>query len=312
MLFSGSSHEELAKGIAKRLKRSLGKISIVSFPDGEIGVQIQENVRGKEAFVLQSVARHPNHYLMELLIIVDALKRASAKSITAVMPYFPYARQDRKDKGRVPITARLVADLLEKSGVSRVLTMDLHAEQIQGFFNIPVDNLRGSSLFVEKLSKVKGTVVVSPDVGSNRIARKFAEDLNVNLAIVDKRRVSAKKVELSALIGEVEGKVAILVDDMCSTGSTLQMAAKVCRERGAKRVIAVVTHGLFVDFKANPYLDEIWVTDTISPKEGASFGEKRVSVAPLFAEAIASIVSAKSISSLFERGKKEFLGEERS
>ena len=208
LLFAGSSHEELACELAKELKVQLGKRSIETFPDGEIGVQILENVRGKDVFVLQSIARRPNHYLMELLIMVDALKRASARSIVAVLPYYGYARQDRKEKSRVPITAKLVANLLEKAGVTRVLTMDLHTEQIQGFFDIPVDNLYARLLFVRAIREMglKNVVVVSPDVGSNKMASKFAEELKVDIAIVDKRRVNAEKVAAERIDRRCFGK----------------------------------------------------------------------------------------------------------
>ena len=302
LLFAGSSHEELARKLAKCLKVELGQRTIEAFPDGEIGVQILENVRGKDVFVLQSIARHPNHYLMELLIMVDALKRASARSIVAVLPYYGYARQDRKDKGRVPITAKLVADLLEKAGVTRVLTMDLHAEQIQGFFDIPVDNLYARPLLVRAIGEMglKDLVVVSPDVGRNRMARKFAEDLKVDLAIVDKRRVSATKVEAAALIGDVRGKNVVLVDDICSTANTLKMAARVCKQSGAKSVNAVVSHGLMVGEWEKSDIDHIIMTDSVPPND-ATKGKRMtsVSVADLFGKAIDRILTAQSISSLF-------------
>ncbi len=301
MLFSGSSHRELAQEIAGCLGVQLGKVLIETFPDGEIGVQINENVRGRDVFVLQSVARHPNLYLMELLIIVDALKRASARSIVAVIPYFGYARQDRKDKGRVPITAKLVANLLEKAGVTRVLTMDLHAEQIQGFFDIPVDNLYSRPVLIQAVNEMKleSCVVVTPDVGSIKLASAFAEKMKVDLAIVDKRRVNAEQVEVNALIGEVHGKDVLLIDDICSTGGTLKTAAWVCKKAGAKRVIAAVTHFVGSTFEESA-IEEMLITNTIPLPSG--FNDPRikvVSVAPLFGKAIQSIVSAASISSLF-------------
>lgn len=302
MIFAGTSHPHLAEEVAKHLRVDLGKAIISNFPDGEIGVQILENVRGKDVFVIQSPARHPNTYLMELLIFVDALKRASAKSIVAVIPYYAYARQDRKEKGRVPITARLVANLLERAGVDRVLTMDLHTEQIQGFFDIPVDHLYARPLFVKTLKeeKLKEAVIVSPDIGSNRMARKFAEELKLDIAIVDKRRVNGKDVEVNALIGDVKGKIAILVDDICSTGSTLELAAKVCKKEGAKSVFAVVTHALFVGGTKLKGIDQLFITNSVPP---VNQGQKvqMVSIAPLLAEAIECVVSAKSISSLFKR-----------
>ncbi len=302
--FAGTSHPELAQQIAKELKIRLGKIQIETFPDEEIGAQILESVRGKDVFVLQTIARHPNLYLMELLIIVDALKRASARSITAVMPYFGYARQDRKDKGRVPITAKLVANMLEKAGVTRVLTMDLHAEQIQGFFDIPVDNLLARPLLVEAVRKEgwERSVVVAPDIGSLRLAKNFAEDLKVEYAIVDKRRVNAKRVEANALIGDVQGENVLLVDDICSTGGTLRKASSMCKKGGAKAIRAVVTHGLLVGaaFEESA-IEKMFVTNTIPLPKG--FAKRRVgvvSVAPLFAKAIESIARAKSISFLFQ------------
>lgn len=303
LLFAGSSHEELACELAKELNVKLGQRSIEIFPDGEIGVQILENVRGKDVFLLQSLARRPNHYLMELLIMVDALKRASARSIVAVLSYYCYARQDRKEKGRVPITAKLVANLLEKAGVTRVLTMDLHAEQIQGFFDIPVDNLYARPLFVRAIQKMglKDFVVVSPDVGSNKMARKFAEDLKVDIAIVDKRRVNAKKVEANALIGDVSGKNVVLVDDICSSGGTLKLAAKVCKQGKAKSVIAFVSHGLMIgDALEGSEIDRFYVTNSVC----GNHSEKNpkvtyISIAHLLRQAIERIVSAQSISSLF-------------
>lgn len=308
MLFAGSSHEELAREVATGLGVDLGKIQIETFPDGEIGVQILENVRGKDVFVLQSPARRPNHYLMELLVIVDALKRASARSIVAVLPYYPYARQDRKDKGRMPITAKLVADLLEKAGVTRVLTMDLHTEQIQGFFNIPVDNLHARPLLVKELQKLKlgDLVIVSPDVGSNRMARKFAEDLKADLAIVDKRRVSANKVEVNALIGDVKGKQAILVDDICSTGGTLATAAKVCKDEGARVVYAAVSHGIFVSDHLAVGIDRFFSTNSVPQSMALKEKVSAVSIASYVAEAIECVCLAKSISSLLAVGHREF------
>ncbi len=277
----------------------LGKLQIETFPDGEIGVQVLENVRGRDAFVLQSPAFKPNHFLMELLIIVDALKRASVNSITVVLPYFAYARQDRKDKGRMPITARLVADLLEKAGITRLLTVDLHTEQIQGFFNIPVDNLYARPLFVDALKQhgLEKVVIVSPDVGSNKMARRYAEALKTDLAIVDKRRLGERTVQINALIGDVHGKDLVIVDDIASTGNTLEMAAKASKERGAKRVFAVVTHGLFLEGVELEGIDGIFTTDTIPQKRK---GVHVVSVAPLLKEAISCIIEDKSISSFLK------------
>lgn len=303
LLFSGTSHREFAERVATCLGVPLGKVLLEMFPDGEIGAQVLESVRGRDVFVLQSIARHPNFYLMELLILIDALRRASARSIIAVLPYYGYARQDRRGKGREPITAKLVADLLETAGVTRVLTMDLHAEQIQGFFSIPVDNLYARPVLLESIRKMglEQCVVVAPDVGSIKLARAFSESLKGEFAIVDKRRVNAKQVELSALIGDVKDRDVLLVDDMCSTGSTLKTAAQVCRQFGAKRVCAAVTHGLFVGERiANGVVERMLVSDTVPPTEEILRDWiEVVSVAGLFAKAIDSIVGAKSISSLF-------------
>jgi ribose-phosphate pyrophosphokinase len=303
-LFAGTSHPELAQQIADCLGISLGKARIEMFPDGEIGAYVLESVRGRDVFIVQSIARHPNFYLMELLILVDAMKRASARSIIAVIPYYGYARQDRRGKEREPITAKLVADLLQTAGVTRVLTMDLHTEQIQGFFDIPVDNLYARPLIVEALAKqqIGEVVVVAPDIGSIKLARSYAEALKVDLAIVDKRRVSAKQVEMSAVIGDVKDKNVLLVDDMCSTGGTLRTASRVCKRMGAKRIWAAVTHGLFV---GNGLLEEsgierIVMSNTVPAPE--TIDEKHleiVTAAPLFGKAIQSIIGAKSISSLY-------------
>ena len=298
-LLSGSSHPELGKQIAKALQTDLGKISLSTFPDGEIGVEILVNVRGRDAFVLQTIARRPNHYLMELLVIIDALKRASAKSINVVIPYFGYARQDRKDKGRVPITAKLIADLLQTAGAKRVLTMDLHAEQIQGFFDIPVDHLHGHSVLMKAVKDWSLTdyVVVAPDLGSIRLAERFAKQVNADFAIVDKRRVDAEHVEPGALIGNVKGKNVLLVDDMVTTGETLKGAARVCKKAGARKIFAMATHGLAAKGALEgSAIEKMVVTNTV-PREEDPLIES-VSVAPLFSLAIESILTAKSISSL--------------
>lgn len=302
-LFTGSSHPELAKLVARGLGIELGKVSLSTFPDHEIGVQILENVRGRDVFVLQTIARRPNHYLMEMLILIDALKRASARSITAVIPYFGYARQDRKDKGRVPITAKLVANLLHEAGATAALTMDLHAPQIEGFFDVPVDNLVARSVF-EKAVKGLGLgdfVVVAPDLGSIKLARAFAEEVGAELAIVDKRRVDAERVETEALIGAVSGRDVVLVDDMVSTGGTLKTAASVCKAAGAKKVFAVATHGLLVEERmSESAIEKLFVSDTIPPTPEMVEDPlvEIASVAPLFSQAIESIVSSSSLSSL--------------
>jgi ribose-phosphate pyrophosphokinase len=271
LLFAGSSHRELGEQIARCLGVSLGKIQIETFPDEEIGVQILENVRGRDVFVLQTIARRPNFY--------------------------------RKDKGRVPITAKLVANLLEKAGVSRVLTMDLHAEQIQGFFDIPVDNLYARPVLIEHMRKLglKDYIVVTPDIGSIKLAKAFAKDLESGLAIVDKRRVSADIVEVNALIGEVKDKEVLLVDDICSTGGTLKTASWMCKQAGARRIYAAVTHGLLLGkaFEESA-IEKMLLANTIPLADDLNSERLQVvSIAGLFAKAIDSIVGAKSISSLF-------------
>lgn len=303
MLFSGTSHLKLAEDIAATLGIKLGQVRIDRFPDGEIGVQILENVRGRDVFVVQSIANEPNLYLMELLILIDALKRASAHRIIAVIPYYGYARQDRKDKGRVPITAKLVANLLVTAGATRVVTMDLHAEQVQGFFDIPVDNLYARPALLEAIKrlKVESPTVVTPDIGSIKLARVIANEIDADFAIIDKRRLSATEVEVNAVIGDVQGKDVILADDICSTGSTLKNAALACREAGAKRVFAVVTHApLTRDVLQESGIDKLLVTDTVPLPEHVEHSRiEVVSVAGLFGKAIDSIVNHHSVSALF-------------
>ncbi|WP_039358358.1 ribose-phosphate diphosphokinase [Candidatus Protochlamydia amoebophila] len=306
LLFAGSSHPILATEIAQQLKISLGQMQLSKFPDGEIGVQLLESVRGKDTFVLQSIALDPNFYLMELLIIVDALKRASARNIIAVIPYYGYCRQDRKDKFDVSITAKLVANLLVEAGITRILTMDLHVDQLQGFFDIPVDHLSGRQLLIDELQKLDLTnsIVVAPDIGSVKTARTFASQLSVDFAIVDKHRKSAIEVVDYHLIGDVNGKDVLLADDICSTGATLMSAAKACQEKGANRIFAAFTHGLLVDDSVkqieNSLLEIVWMTNTIPHtkrlKEASKL--KTVSIASLLTHAIQCIVSDESISSL--------------
>jgi len=302
MLCAGTSHQVLAQKIAECLRVQLGKVVIETFPDGEIGARILESVRGRDVFVLQTIARQPNFYLMELLILVDALKRASARSVTAVIPYFGYSRQDRRGSERVAISAKLVANLLETAGVNRVLTMDLHTEQLQGFFDIPVDNLYARPVLIEELHKLKldACVVVTPDIGSIKLVRRFTESLKADMAIVDKRRLSAKHVEVYALLGDVKGRDVLLVDDMCSTGETLKTAADVCQKAGAKRIFAAVTHGfLLTSAFEESAIEKMFITDSIPLLGQKSSRVEVVSVAALFGKAIESIVDAKSISSLY-------------
>ena len=308
LLFSGSSHPILTAEVADFLGIDLGRVTLDRFPDGEISMQIQENVRGRDVFVMQTIALDPNNYLMELLIMIDSLKRASAKSIAAVIPYFGYCRQDRKDRPRVPITAKLVANLLVNAGATRVLTMDLHTDQLQGFFDIPVDNLYGRPRLAEALSQdfdCNNLVVVTPDIGSVKLARAFASHLNVDFAIVDKHRTDATHVEVVTLIGNVEGKDVLLADDMCSTAGTLVSAANVCQEKGAKRIFAAVTHGLFVGdavkkIEQSP-IEVLYMSNTIPDSDRLAGATKirSVSVANLFGQAIQCINSRESISSIF-------------
>lgn len=307
LLFAGSSHPVLAKEIAESLGIQLGKVTLERFPDGEISLQILENVRGRDTFVFQTVALDPNNYLMELLIMIDALKRASARSIAVVMPYFGYCRQDRKDKPRVPITAKLVANLLVNAGATRILTMDLHAGQLQGFFDIPVDNLHGRAALIAALTKEsQNFVVVAPDIGSVKLARSYANTLGSELAVIDKNRLNATHVDAVNVIGDVKGKDVLLADDLCSTAGTLVSAAKACREKGANRIFAVTTHGLLVGnavekIEKSP-IEALMISNTIPSTDRLKNCTKvrAISVAALFAQAIRCIISKESISSLDE------------
>ncbi len=306
LVFAGSSHPVLAEEIADDLQVSLGKIQINRFPDGEISLQIMENVRGRDTFVLQTVALDPNNLLLELLIMIDALKRASAKSIVAIIPYFGYCRQDRKDKPRVPITAKLVANLLVNAGATRVITMDLHAEQLQGFFDIPVDNLYARPLMAQAIKELNlsNLVIVAPDIGSVKTAKKYVAQLGVDFAVIDKHRINSSEVETVNLIGDVKNKDVLLADDMCTTGETLLSAAKACREKGAQRIFAVLTHGLFVDHAMEKIeassIEAVFVANTIPLQRFNCPKLKRISVASLFAQAIRCNISNESISSLFK------------
>ena len=310
-IFTGNANPKLAADICKIIGTKLGESEVKSFADGEASVSLYETVRGSDVFLVQSTCKPVNDSLMELLIMVDACRRASAGRITAVMPYFGYARQDRKAKSRDPISAKLVANMLVAAGVDRVLTMDLHANQIQGFFDIPVDNLLGSPIFVNefirKFAAVQDeTMVVSPDVGSVARARAFAQKLGMPLAIVDKRRQKANSSEVMNIIGDVTDKHVILLDDMVDTGGSLCHAAKALVDIGkAKSVTACATHGLLsgpaIQRIADSVIDEVVFLDTIPPKAGVAACEKirYISVAHMFAEAISHIYEETSVSRLF-------------
>ncbi len=309
-IFTGNSHPELAQEIAKILGLEVGAGDVGTFSDGEISVNIGETVRGADVFIVQSTCSPVNNNLMELLIMIDAFKRASAGRITAVIPYYGYARQDRKAKSRDPITAKLVADLLTTAGAHRVLTMDLHAAQIQGYFNIPVDHLVGSPIlskyFVDKgLSDQDDVVVVSPDLGSVTRARKFADRLHAPIAIIDKRRPKANVSEIMNIIGDVEGKKCILIDDMIDTAGTITNAANALKDLGAKNVYACCTHGVLsgpaFERINNSAIEELVMLDTIKLPDNIDKEKfKSISVAPIFAEAIKRIYDDEPISKLFE------------
>ncbi|MCK4518873.1 MAG: ribose-phosphate pyrophosphokinase [Candidatus Omnitrophica bacterium] len=305
-VFCGNANPKLAEDICQNLRISLGQAIVSKFSDGEIKVKIEENVRGKDVFVIQSTCPPSNDNLMELLILIDALKRASARRITAVTPHYGYARQDRKDQPRVPITAKLVADLIATAGADRLLTMDLHAEQIQGFFNIPVDNLYAVNIFVKYFAKMKidNLCVVSPDVGGIKMARAYAKRLGAELAIVDKRRVSDKEAEVMHIIGEVENKNIVIVDDVVTTAGTLTEGIVAIKERGARDIYAAITHPVLappaIERINCSKLKELLVTDTIAVDKDKKCDKINVlSVAPLFAEAITRIHREESVSALF-------------
>ena len=309
-VFTGNSNPALAQDICSQLYMKLGESTVTQFADGECSISVHEPVRGKDVFIVQSTCGPVNDHLMELLIMIDAMRRASAGRITAVIPYFGYARQDRKAKSRDPISAKLVANLITAAGADRVLTMDLHAAQIQGFFDIPVDNLLGSPLFVDYFKSRYGndtdnTMVVSPDVGSVARARSFAQKLGMTMAIVDKRRQKANSSEVMNIIGEVRGKRVILLDDMVDTAGSLCGAANALVEiGGATEVYACASHGVLsgpaIQRIQDSVLKEVLFLDTIPPKEGARCDKiKYLSAAPMLAEAIGSIYHDDSVSRLF-------------
>ena len=305
-VFCGTSNQPLAESICAYIGTELGKSTIKPFPDGETFVKIEENVRGQDVFLVQSTSPPTNHHLMEMFIMIDALRRASAARITAVLPFYGYARQDRKDQPRVPITAKLVANLLVAAGANRILTMDLHAQQIQGFFDIPVDHLYAAPVMYEYLKKVslRDLVVVSPDVGGLKMAYAYSQVLGANLAIVAKRRKSASEVESMALIGEIEGCDTLLVDDLTETAGTLTQAAELLKKKGAGRVMACVSHAILgevgVERLRKSAIDELITTDTVLRPAIGGIKITTLSVAGLLGEAIKRIHSNSSVNSLFE------------
>ncbi|MBC2856008.1 MAG: ribose-phosphate diphosphokinase [Cetobacterium sp.] len=309
-IFAGTSNVELAKKIGEKYGLPLGEVEIVRFKDGEVYVRVDETVRGRDVFIVQSTSEPVNENLMELLIFIDALKRASARSINVIIPYYGYARQDRKSSPREPITSKLVANLLTKAGANRIVTMDLHADQIQGFFDIPVDHMQALPLlakyFIQKGLYGEEIVVVSPDIGGVKRARKLAEWLDCKIAIIDKRRPKPNMSEVMNLIGEVEGKTAIFIDDMIDTAGTITNGAEAIMARGAKEAYACCTHGVFSDPAIERLqascLKEVVITDSIALPEAKQIDKiKVISVDEVLAEAMRRIVNNQSVSELFEK-----------
>ena len=321
LIFAGSSNPAFAELVAGAVGEPPGKLTLGRFPDGEISLKVEVNVRGRDCFVVQSTCPPVNENLVELMIIMDALRRASASRVTAVIPYFGYARQDRKDEPRVPITAKLVANLLTRAGADRILTMDLHAGQIQGFFDVPVDNLTAAPIFAREIMKLGfgDVVVASPDVGGVKNARAFALRLEamgeeagkkeaVGFAVVDKYRKTATEVTAVSVIGDVKGKSVVILDDQVSTGGSLVEAAALMLERGAREVVAAITHpilaGTATDRIEKSALGALYVTDSIPLRPGVGGKIKVCSVAPLFGAAINAINRNESVSRLFEDGRR--------
>jgi len=305
-IITGNANPKLAQEICKYLEVPLGDALVTTFSEGEIRVKINENVRGKDVFIVQPTCPSVNNNLMELLILIDALRRASAKRITAVLPYFGYARQDRKDQPRVPITAKLVANLITTSGADRILTVDLHAGQIQGFFDIPMDHLYAVNVFVNHIKKIKlkNIVIVSPDVGGIKMARAYAKKFEAPLAIVDKRRISEEDTEAMNILGDIKGKNVIIVDDLVSTASSLVEAAAALKKQGAKEIYAAITHpvlsGPAIKRISDSSIKKLFVTNTIPVENGKKHKKIEVlSIAPLLAEAIKRIHNEESVSCLF-------------
>jgi ribose-phosphate pyrophosphokinase len=308
MVFTGNANPELAQKVVERLDIPMGKAVVGRFSDGEVNVEIQENVRGKDVFIIQSTCAPTNDNLMELIVLADALRRASASRVTAVVPYFGYARQDRRPRSaRVAISARVVADMISAVGIDRVLTVDLHADQIQGFFDSPVDNVYGSPVLLDDIvdQQYDNIMVVSPDVGGVVRARAIAKQLDCDLAIIDKRRERANESQVMNIIGDVEGRTCILVDDMCDTAGTLCKAAKALKDNGAAKVYAYATHpvlsGPAVQNLNNSVLDELVVTDTIPLSKAARECSKvrQLTLAPMLAEAVRRVCNEESISAMF-------------
>ena len=304
-IFTGSAHRELAMRIAAAVGVPLGDATVSSFPDGETFVKFNENIRGRDIFIVQPTCPPTNQNLMELLIMVDAARRASADRITAVIPFFGYARQDRKDQPRVPITAKLVANLLVAAGVNRVLTMDLHAQQVQGFFDIPVDHLYASPAMIKTLQErlPKDLVVVSPDVGGIKMASAYSQALNTGLAIVAKRRKSATEIDALYVIGEVEGRDVLLIDDLTETAGTLTSAAKLLKKYGARRIYASVSHAVLNEMAyerlKNSEIEELFTTNSVPVKLTDDVKISVVCIAELLGEGIKRIHGDESVSSLF-------------
>ncbi|AJF24176.1 ribose-phosphate pyrophosphokinase [Candidatus Portiera aleyrodidarum MED (Bemisia tabaci)] len=308
MLFTGNSNIELAKQISICLKTNLGRSTVNKFSDGEISVEIEENVRGKDIFIIQSTCVPTNNNLIELILIIDALRRASATRITAVIPYLGYSRQDRRIRTtRVPISAKVIADMIVKAGVNRVMTMDLHADQIQGFFDVPVDNIYGSPVFITDIEtqKYKNLVIVSPDIGGVVRARALAKKINADLSIIDKRRPKKNQTQVMNIIGDIKERTCILIDDIVDTASTLCKAAESLKKQGAKYVFAYITHAILsgnaLNIINNSVLDKLIVTDTIPLSTNAMSSKKikQISVASIIAEAIRRVNNEESISEMF-------------
>ena len=313
-VFSGSANQELAKKIADYIGIRVGEVTVTSFPDGESFVRYEENIRGNDIFIIQPTCPPTNHHLMELFIMLDAARRASAARVTAVVPFYGYARQDRKDQPRVPITAKLVANLITAAGADRVLTMDLHAQQIQGFFDIPVDHLYAAPVFYNYLSRKnpENLVVVSPDVGGMKMAAAYSQTLTSGLAIVAKRRVSATETEALYVVGDVKDRDVLLVDDMTETAGTLTSAAKTLKAAGAKKIFAAVSHAILnekgFERLKNSCIEELITTNSTPVQQSAGVNITVLSVADLLGEAIKRIHYGESVSSLFNVGNGKRMG----